>query len=41
MINTVTLSVRAQKDLRRCPVFIVRKFMARVGAVQFVWLKLP
>ena len=34
MINTVTLSVRAKKDLRRCPEFIVGKFMAWVGAVQ-------
>jgi proteic killer suppression protein len=34
VINTVTLSVRAKKDLRICPVFIVRKFMAWVGAVQ-------
>jgi proteic killer suppression protein len=34
VINTVTLSVRVNKDLRRCPVFIVRKFMAWVGAVQ-------
>jgi proteic killer suppression protein len=34
VINTVTLSVRAKKDLRRCPVFIVRKLMAWVGAVQ-------
>ena len=34
MINTVTLSVGAKKDLRRCPVFIARKLMAWVGAVQ-------
>lgn len=34
MIDTVTLSVRAKKDLRRCPVFIVRKFIAWVSAVQ-------
>ena len=30
----MTLSVRAKKDLRSCPGFIVRKFMAWVGAVQ-------
>jgi proteic killer suppression protein len=34
VINAVTLSVRAKKDLRRCPVFIVRKLMAWVGAIQ-------
>jgi proteic killer suppression protein len=34
VINTVTLSPRAQKDLRKCPSHIVQNFMAWVGAVQ-------
>ena len=34
MINTVTLSPRAQKDLRKCPSHIVRGLMAWIGAVQ-------
>ncbi len=34
MINTVTLSPRAQKDIRKCPSHIVRSLMAWVGAVQ-------
>ena len=34
MINTVTLSPRAQKDVRKCPSHIVRNLMAWIGAVQ-------
>jgi proteic killer suppression protein len=34
VINTVTLSPRAQKDLRKCPSHIVRNLMAWIGAVQ-------
>jgi proteic killer suppression protein len=34
VINTVTLSPRAQKDLRKCPSHIVRNLMAWVGSVQ-------
>ena len=39
MINTVTISARARKDLRQCPIHIVRKFMAWVEAVQLEGLE--
>jgi toxin HigB-1 len=34
VINTVTFSPRAQKDLRKCPSHIVRSLMVWVGSVQ-------
>jgi len=39
VITVVVLSVNARKDLRKCPLHIVRKLMAWVGSVQTVGLE--
>ena len=39
MIVVVVLSATARKDLKKCPIHIVRKFMAWVGSVQTVGLE--
>jgi len=39
VINTVTLSPRAKKELRKCPNHIVRNLMAWIGAVQIEGLE--
>jgi proteic killer suppression protein len=38
VINVVVLSSAARKDLKKCPVHIVRKLFAWVGSVQTVGL---
>jgi proteic killer suppression protein len=39
VISVVVLSATARKDLSKCPVHIVRKFMGWVGSVQAVGLE--